>query len=62
MKTIHISIETWESVCELVESIIRNKQVAFKKRWFSLETFFRFSGPTLQDPIEDSLPPNFKLE
>ena len=35
LKRFKISLETWENVCELVESIIQDGNVACKKRWFT---------------------------
>ena len=42
LKRIKISLETWENVCELVESIIQDGQVTCKKRWFPTETLLYF--------------------
>ena len=36
--------------------------MAYKKRWFDLETFLGFRDRPLLNPIEDTLPSKVKLE
>ena len=55
-------IETWESICDLVESIIKYGKVACKRRWLSLETLLRYLDLPLLDPIDEAMPLKLKLE
>ena len=62
IKKIQVSIETWENVCDLVESIIKDGQVACKRRWFASETLLGFLDLPLLDPIDEAMPLKLKLE
>ena len=62
LRRIKISLESWENVCESVESTIQNGQRAYKKRWFTSENLLIFLDLPLMDPIEYSLPPKINLE
>ena len=42
LKKIEVSIETWENVCDLVESIIKDGQVACKRIWFASENLLGY--------------------
>ena len=54
--------ETWESICDIVESIIKYGQVASKRRWSYLVTLFTYLDLPLLDPIDKAMPPKLKLE
>ena len=56
-----MSIETWDNVYDLVESIIKDGQVACKRRWFASKTFLSFLDLPLLDPIDEAMPPKLKL-
>ena len=62
LRRINISLESWENVCESVESTIKDGQVACKKRWFTLENFLSFLNLPLMDLIEYGMPPKLKME
>ena len=57
-----MSIETWESVYDLVESIIKDGHMACKRRWFSSETLVAFLDFPLLDPIDEARTLKLKLE
>ena len=61
LRRINISLESWENVCESVESTIKDGQVACKKRWFTLENFLSFLNLPLMDLIEYGMPPKLKM-
>ena len=62
LKKIEVIIETWEGICDLVESIIRDGQAACRKRWNASETVLGYLDLALLDPIEHAMPPKLKLE
>ena len=62
LKKIEVSVETWENVCDLVESIIKDGQVACKKRWFASKTLLCYLDLPLLDLIDEVMPLKFKLE
>ena len=62
LKRIQVSIETWENVCDLVDSIIKDRQVACKRKWFSSVNLLGFLDIPLLDPIDEALPPKLQLE
>ena len=55
-------IETWEGICDMVESIIKDGQVACKRRWFASETLLGYLDLPLLDPIDEAMPPKLELE
>ena len=57
LKRIHVSIETWENVCDLVESIIKDGHVDCKRKWFSSIKLLSFLDLPLLNPIDEALPP-----
>ena len=62
LKKIEVTIETWESICDVVESIINYGQVACKRRWFALEIPLAYLYVPLLDPIDEAMPTKLKLE
>ena len=62
LKRIQVSIKTWESVCDRVESIIKDGQVACKKRWFTFENILGFLDLPSLDPIDEGMPLKLNLE
>ena len=62
LRRIKISLESWETVCELVDSTIQDGQVAYKRRWFASENLLIFLELPLMDPIEDDMPLKLKLK
>ena len=62
LRRINISLESWENVCESIESIIHDGQVSCKKRRFASENLLSFMDLPLMDPIEVAMPSNLKLE
>ena len=61
-KKTKVTIDTWESICDSMESIIKDGQMACKRRWFAAETFLDFLELPYLDPIHQELPPKLKLE
>ena len=55
-------IETWESICDQVEAIIKDGQASYERRWFSSETFLKYLDIPILDPIDEAMPPKLKLE
>ena len=37
-----VTIETWESICDVVESIIKYRKAACKRSWTTTKTFIGF--------------------
>ena len=62
LKKIQVIIETWESICDLVESIIKDGQDAYKRRWFASEILLVYLDLPILDPIDEATPPKLKLE
>ena len=61
-KKTEVTIETWESICDAVESIIKDGQAACKRRWLAAETLLSFLDMPSLDLIDQALPPKLKLE
>ena len=59
---IQVSIETWENVCDLVDSILKDGQMACKRRWFASHTFLGFLDLPFLDPIDEAMPLKLKIE
>ena len=55
-KRTEVTIETWETICDGVESIIKYENMACKRRWFAAETLFGFLDMPFLDPIDQTLP------
>ena len=62
LRRINIFLESWENVCELVESTIHDGNIACEKRWFTSENLLSFLDFPPMDPTEDALSPKIKLE
>ena len=60
-KKTEVTIETWESICDVVESIIKDGDVTWKCRWMAAETLLSFMELPSLDPIDQTLPPKLKL-
>ena len=62
LKRIQVSIETWENICDLVESIIKDGLVDCKRKWFSSKNLLCFLNLPLLDLINEALPLKLQLE
>ena len=56
LKKIEVSIEIWENACDLVESIIKDGQVACKIIWFASETLLGYLDLPFLGPIDEAMP------
>ena len=61
-KKTEVTIETWESIRDAVESLIKDGQVACKRRWLAAETLLSFLDMPSLDSIDQAFPPKLKLE
>ena len=57
-----VTIETWESICDAVESIIKGGNMACRRRWLAAKTLLSFLDFPSLDMIDQELPPKLKLE
>ena len=62
LKKIEVTIEFWESIYDVVESIIKDGHVIWKNKWFSSVTLLGFLDIPLLEPIDQAAPPKLKLE
>ena len=62
LKKTEVTIGFWESIYDVVESIIRDGHVAWKCRWTDFETLLSFLELPSLYPIDQVLPPELKLE
>ena len=57
-----VTIETWEGICDAVESIIKDGQVTCKRRWLAARVLLNFLYFPSLDLIDQAVPPKLKLE
>ena len=55
-------IETWERICDTVESIIKDGQEACKRMCSTLELLLEYMDLPALDPIDEATRPKLKLE
>ena len=61
-KTTEVTIETWEGICDLVETLINEVQKACKRRWLDDEIFLTYLDLPLLEPISHAPSPKLQLE
>ena len=56
------TIETWEGICDAVDTIIQNGQAACKRRCIASDVLLGFLGFHVPRPIKEAPSPKLKLE
>ena len=62
IRRIKFSLESWENVCEIVESMIQERKRVYRKKWFASRTLLSLLGFLVMDLIESALPPKIFIE
>ena len=62
LRRIKISLESWENVCESIESTIQDGQKTYRKRCFAPENLLSLLKFPIMDSIENSMPPKSMIE
>ena len=61
-KKTEVTIETWEGICDAIETIIQDGQAACKRRWTASNVLLGFLGLPMLGPIKEVPSPKLKLE
>ena len=61
-KKTKVTIETWEGICDAVDIIIQNGQVACKHRWTTSYVLLDLLGVPMLEPIKQAPSPKLKLK
>ena len=62
IRRIKFSLESWENVCEIVESMIQERKRVYRKKWFASGALLSFLGFPVMDHIESALPLKIFIE
>ena len=62
LKKTKVTIETWEGICDTVDSIIHEGQAECKGRWTSFDVLLGFLKLPMLAPINQAVSPKVKLE
>ena len=62
IRRIKFSLESWENVCEIVESMIQERKRVYRKKWFAFGTLLSLLGFPFMDHIESALPLKIFIE
>ena len=49
IRRIKFSLESWENVCEIVESMIQERKRVYRKKWFAFGTLLSLLGFPFRD-------------
>ena len=61
-KKTKVTIETWEGICDTVDSTTHEGQAACKGRWTTSDILLDFLNLPMLAPINQAVPPKLKLE
>ena len=61
-KKTEVTIETWEGICDIVDSIIDEGQAAWKRRLIASDVLLNFLKLPMLGSINQVVRPNKKLE
>ena len=57
-----VTIEKWEGICDLVETLINEGHKSFKKRWSYSKNLLTYLDLPLLEPISHAPSPKLQLE
>ena len=61
-KTTEVIIETWKNICDLVQAMIREGNLACERRWLAYKVFLSYLDLLVLDPIAQAPSPKLQLE
>ena len=61
-KKTEVTIETWEGICDSLETLIKEGQMACEKRWSNVEALLTYLDFSILDPISQAPSPKLQLE
>ena len=61
-KKTEVTIETWESICDSLEALIKEGQMACEKRWSYARSLLCYLYFLVLDPISGAPSPKLQLE